>query len=240
VKVVSWNIQFGRDIERAARELTERPALAGAEVLLVQELDEEGAETLARTLGGYEYEYVAASVHPRTGRHFGNAVLASGPLADREVIELPHKARLSGQPRVALKVTTSVDDRTVALCSTHTEIPALGATKRRDQFATLAETASTWPTELAIVGGDFNTMSRRGVRSLAAHFGDAGFAHVSSNAGTTLRRAGRNFTLDHVFARGLVQTASGVVRGTMVGDHAPVWVTLIDPAHGARRRSRPR
>jgi len=239
VKVVTWNIQFGREIEQATRDLTEQASLADTDVLLVQELDEAGAQMLARALGGYHFEYVAASVHPRTGRQFGNAVLSPTPLHDREVIELPHKARFSGQPRVALKVVASIDGVTTALCSTHTEIPALGSAKRQDQFAALADAASAWSTERAIIGGDFNTVSKRGVRSLVARFDEAGFAHVSPRVVATVRRAGRGFTLDHVFARGLTPTVSGVVHDAVASDHSPVWVTLAPTSVTPSRRTPP-
>ncbi len=228
MRIVTWNIRFGEGVEAAIEALTTRDQLRNADAYLLQEMDGPGASTLAAALGCH-HVYAAASVHPRTGRDFGNAVLSPWPLDGGEEIELPHKARVTGQPRIALKATARHDDSDVVLCSIHTETPALGPTRRQEQFAALSRETSTWDTSPAIVGGDFNTVTQRGVRALTATFERVGFAHASVGATTTLRRAGRNFTLDHVFARGLTPVESGVVRQIDASDHAPVWVVLERP-----------
>ncbi len=225
MKVVSWNIMHGLDVEGAIDALSTYDRLCRPDLLLLQEMDEAGTATMADALD-LNYAYAAASVHPKSGRDFGNAILSPFPLIDDWIVELPHKARAGGQPRIAAVAVTRIEGHDVTVCSTHTEIPALSAAKRQEQFATLAAAASRWPTDQVVVGGDFNTVTRKGVRKLVNLFEDVDFSHVSIDAITTLRRIGQNFTLDHLFARGLWPVESGVVRGLDVSDHAPIWVTL--------------
>ncbi|MGI9615300.1 MAG: endonuclease/exonuclease/phosphatase family protein [Acidimicrobiales bacterium] len=223
-RIVSWNIRHGDDVDRAIHLLRDDEQLRDADAIFLQEMDHDGTLAIAEALG-LSHSYATAGPHYRTGRDFGNAVLSPWPLSDEEVIELPHKARIRGQPRVAVKAVATVGDLAVSLSTTHTEIPSLGKKKRDDQVEVLASVAARWPTELAVVGGDFNTVSVKGIRSLTERFAKHGFAHVSSDAVRTLRRVGQDFTLDHVFARGFDAVASGVTR-VEVSDHDPVWVEL--------------
>ena len=137
-------------------------------MLFLQEMDEAGTEAVADALNLY-YVYASASTHPKSGRDFGNAVLSPAPLEARAVIELPHKARVGGQPRIAISAVAHLngsDD--VTLCCSQTEIPALSSTRHQEQFAALASTAADWQTDHVAVGGDFNTVTRKGVRALIA------------------------------------------------------------------------
>lgn len=226
VKVVTWNIQYGNDVDGAIDALSGRDRLAGADALLLQEMDEKGTSAVASALG-YHSVYAAASVHPRTGREFGNAVLSPWPLVASQVIELPHKARLAGQPRIGLMAVARLESTDIALCATHTETAMLGPSRRREQFTVLGQVASKWTTEQVVIGGDFNTVTSRGIRALVTRFDDLGFRHVSLDAVTTQRRTGQGFTLDHIFARGFTPIESGVVRDIDVSDHSPVWVELL-------------
>ncbi len=225
MKVVSWNIVHGIDTDGAVDALRTEDRLTDPDVLLLQEMDEPGTAAIATALD-LHYVYVSASVHPKTGRDFGNAVLSREPLEARLVVDLPHKARVGGQSRNAISAVARFDGYPITLCATHTEIPAMSAAKRLDQFNALASAAEGFATPHVIVGGDFNTVTRKGVRSLIGVFEEANFLHVSIDAVTTLRRIGQDFTLDHVFARGLTPIESGVVHGLDVSDHAPIWAEL--------------
>lgn len=135
-------------------------------------------------------------------------------------------ARVAGQPRIAAKAVAQVAQTPVTVCSAHTEIPALGRARSKEQLLTVSDASDGGETERAVVGGDLNTASRRAVTDLVARFGERGFRHASAAATRTLRRVGRDFTLDHVFIRGLSVTGAGVVRRIDVSDHDPVWVDL--------------
>lgn len=56
LRVVCWNIEFGLRPDIAARELTEHEDLAGADVVLLQEMDRPGSELIADTLG-FDHAY---------------------------------------------------------------------------------------------------------------------------------------------------------------------------------------
>lgn len=225
VRVVTWNIEHGRDSEAAAEVIQNSEHLRGADLLLLQEMDEVGTSSIAAVLG-WEFVYAAASVHTKTGREFGNAIVSRWPLADRRVVLLPHRSRVSGEPRNALAATIDVAGTPLAAYCTHTEIPMLGRSKRRQQTDTVGTAALAGGVDHVVVGGDFNTASKRSTSDLVAGFADRGFTHASASAVNTLRRAGRDFTLDHVFAKGLTAVGAGVVREVAVSDHDPVWVAL--------------
>lgn len=225
MKVVSWNIVHGIDIDGAVEALRSDERLAESDVLLLQEMDEIGVRAVADALG-LHYVYAPASVHPKSGRDFGNAVLTPTPLTEPTVVELPHKAPVGGQPRIAISTTSRIAGRDVALCTTHTEIPAMSTAKRYEQFTVVATTAAAHNTDQVVVGGDFNTVTAKGIRTLVGLFDEVEFRHVSIDAVPTLRRVGQHFTLDHLFARGLWPVESGVVRGLGASDHAPIWAVL--------------
>ena len=223
--VVTWNIQFGVEAGSAAHALDTSPDLHGADVILLQEMDEPGARLIADRLG-LDVVYSAASVHPRTGRDFGNAVLSRRPLRDPGVVELPHTSAIDGQPRIMVHAAIELDGSHLRIGSVHTEVPSLSPPKRRRQFATIGAAVARWDESLRIVGGDFNTLTRRGSGVVSAALEPAGACRVTAEAGPTLRRGGRDFTLDHIYARGLASTSTGMVTGFAASDHRPLWVRL--------------
>ena len=87
--VVTLNIEFGLRIDGARALFARTDRLARANVVLLQEMDPEGTDALAASLG-MQYAYYPADVHPRTGRPFGNAVLSRWPIVHDRKIELPH------------------------------------------------------------------------------------------------------------------------------------------------------
>src|ERR671911_614716 len=62
-RVVTFNVKFARQIERAIRVLREDPALRGADLIALQEMDAEGVERIARALR-MDYVYYPAVRHP--------------------------------------------------------------------------------------------------------------------------------------------------------------------------------
>ncbi len=176
----------------------------------------------------FDYVYGAPGVHPQLGRDFG-AVLARWPLGRPEVLSLSHHAAVRGQARVLVTTPMDIGAERVLVGSVHTEVPSLGSTKRRRQFDEIALAAGEWRWERLVIGGDFNTVTPRGVRVLTDRFAAIGAARVSADAGPSLRRSGREFTLDHVFARGWEPLAAGVIAGITASDHRPLWVELQIP-----------
>lgn len=220
--VVSWNVQYGIEVERAAEALATDPELRAADIILLQEMDEVGTEEVARSID-LNFGYFAAAVHPNTGRKMGNAVLSPWPLRDHGVVALPHKSALRGQARVVVHAAVDVADLQVRACSVHTEVPTLSSAKRLRQVAGIGQAASEWEEDPLIIGGDFNTVTRRGINAVSARLESIGVRRMTDRAGPTLRRGGRDFTLDHIYARSLVGHSSGVVDGRGASDHHPIW-----------------
>ena len=228
MRVVSWNIQYGIESELAAAEIAAAPELRDFDVLLLQEMDEAGTAAIAEALDA-RYAYATAGPHANTGRDFGNAVVTRWPIRRSAEVPLPHRASVSGQPRSATHAVVVVDDREVSAYSVHTEIPSLRLARRIEQFATVARDADWHPIDQVIVGGDFNTVTARGVRALVDTMQTAGLRRVSSTTAPSYRRGGRDLVLDHVFAAGFADATAGVVAGTTASDHAPLWVQLRWP-----------
>lgn len=241
--VSSWNIQFGQLVQPAAEFLASQPDLARTEVLLLQEMDEAGTRYIAERLG-FEWRYAMASVHPQSGRPFGNAVLSRHPIRAHRVIDLPHQARVAGQPRLALVADIDIDGTRIAAASVHTEIPLLEPGRRRDQFGVLSRTLADVPGTPVLVGGDFNTATTLGRRRLRMTMGQFGFAELSYGVGPTLRRHRRNYLLDHIFGRGMVANATGSPDGRVASDHDPIWVDVnidrVDTDDSTTSSERPR
>jgi endonuclease/exonuclease/phosphatase family metal-dependent hydrolase len=228
--VVSWNVQFGVQAAAAAEALLVTPQLQDADVILLQEMDEHGTELVAEALG-IEYVYVPASVHPQTGRNFGNAVLSRWPLTDHGVVFLPYTSSIQGQPRQVVHAVADLGEMRIRACSVHTEVPTLSPPKRRRQFAAISDVARAWEGEPLIIGGDFNTLTRRGIDAVSSRLAPIGVRRVTEGAGPTLRRGGREFALDHIYARSLTPVSCGVVAGLDASDHRPLWVRLTRSAH---------
>lgn len=225
LRVVSWNIQFGVEIDAAIELLRTTSELQDPDVVLLQEMDEVGTSRIAEMLE-LDYVYGAPGPHAQSGRDFGNAVLSPWPMSAPEVLRLPHQAAFRGQERVLVRTTADIDGERVHLGSVHTEVPSLSSPKRRRQFEAIARQATESSDEPFIVGGDFNTLTSRGVEVVTARFVTTGATRVSAGAGPSLRRGGQEFTLDHVFARGMSPLATGVIHGSAASDHRPLWVEL--------------
>jgi endonuclease/exonuclease/phosphatase family metal-dependent hydrolase len=230
--VVSWNIQFGVEHARAAAEIDAADELRDGDIFLLQEMDEEGTAAIAETLGA-GYAFASAAPHQQTGRDFGNAIVSRWPIEMHGEVALPYIAPIGGQPRSATSATVTVDGCDVSAYSVHTEVPTLRLARRIEQFAAVADDVRRRDVPRALVGGDFNTVTERGVRALTETMGAAGLLPLSSRTDASYRGRGRALILDHIFGLGFVVVDHGVVRGTQASDHDPIWVELR-PQDGSR------
>ncbi len=225
LRVASWNIKYGEAVYAAVGTLHAVEVLKSVDVLLLQEMDERGVETIARSLG-LNYVYGSATVRISTGRNFGNAILSPWPLEDVVSLSLPRGNRLMGGNRIVVRATVLIGDVPVQAYSVHTETVTLPWKQRVQQFEHLASAAASWSGEHVVVGGDFNTATRRGVAVLSGLMGEIDLDHVSKGAGSTFQRASRDWPLDHIFARGFSTAEQGVVKDAEGSDHLPLWVRL--------------
>lgn len=219
LRIVTFNIELAQQVDSAIAVLASDPALRGADILLLQEMDQAASRRIADTLGMW-YVYYPAVFRLRTRRDFGNAVLSRWPIVQDRKIVLPHLARIVRSQRVATAATIRVDQSLVRVYSTHLGTMAgVAPSGRRDQLRTILADAEHYPR--VVIGGDLN---------------DAGIGQVARKAGYSwptehgpkTTRLGR---LDHIFLKGLGSPDSGAT-GTIVdvrrsSDHRPVWAIAL-------------
>lgn len=222
LRVVTYNIEVGANVEGAIAVLRDRPELRDADVVLLQEMDEPGVRAVAEALS-LGYVYCPSSHHTKDARDIGTAILSPWPFEERWKVPLPHLARLSGHARSAVGARLRIGERSVRVYSLHlATIVGLSKRQRREQLEAvrLHAAASDDP---VVIGGDFNG------KSMADALSKQGFGWPTRGLGqtSTLLR----FSFDHVLARGLVpadEPSRGVVREVPPGisDHFPVWTVL--------------
>ena len=223
LRVVTYNVQWAKHIDRAINVLENRELLANADIVLLQEMDPEGARRIADALG-MQWVYYPSVIHPKRGLDFGNAVLSRWPIAaDRKLI-LPHIGGIRHAQRIATAVTVLVDSTPVRVYSAHLGTPSeIRPAKRRDQARAILADASTYP--LVIVAGDMNS------HGIGKEFVAQGFSWPTEHNGFTTTF----FNWDHVFLKGFApplatQKSAGIVRDTLqTSDHDPVWAVAQLP-----------
>ncbi len=224
VRVITWNIKFGENIDTAITELTEVETLQEADFILLQEMDEGGVEKLAQTLQ-YNYVYFPASVHTHHHRNFGNAILSKWPLSHPAKLILPHKNPKNDQIRIAARAVAAVGRQEILIYSVHTETFWLEPAKRYAQFDALAADMDD-RYDTVIVGGDFNTLTAGSIEILEERLAQAQLKRMSSNAGVTFTGGDMDLISDHIFARGMTALETAAWPHTQASDHFPVWVLL--------------
>jgi len=227
-RVVSFNVAYAVEIDKAIAVLRRTPELQGADVLALQEMDAPGAERIASALG-FNSVYFPSGVHPKHGRDFGCAVLSPWPLEAPGKVLLPRGARVSGLRRAATAATVVRGGQRVRVYSVHLPAPlSVSGGSRREQLRVLADDAARHEGP-ALVVGDFNTHD--GVAALAL----AGFSWPTREMGATTRFSFLglgllNLAYDHVLVRGLDAVATGVIQDNAgASDHKPIWALLAPP-----------
>lgn len=214
LKVVTFNVQFALQIDRAVTVLRSTPALRDADVVLLQEMDAPGTARIAASLGMF-YVYYPATLHPLSGRDFGEAILSRWPIMDDAKIILPHPSRFQHTQRIAVGATILAGGVPVRVYSTHLgTISDVSWASRRDQLTAILADAEHYPR--VILGGDFNN---HGVGRFAV---ERGFLWPTEHGPrtTTLGR------FDHIFVKGLALPGaafSGTENNGGASDHRPVW-----------------
>lgn len=220
--VVVMNAHFATQMDSAIALVQGNESLKSADVLLMQEMDEPAARAVAASLGMY-YVYYPATLHPLTGRDFGNAVLSRYRLTDDRKVVLPHLARFRNTARIAVGATIHVGGRPIRLYSVHiATVVDNGPNARRAQVEAVLADADSAAT--VIIGGDFNSSSVAGVAL------ERGYEWPTRNIGRTKAL----WSIDHVLVKGTLSTDTslmGTVKDTHgASDHRPVWIHVtVDP-----------
>jgi endonuclease/exonuclease/phosphatase family metal-dependent hydrolase len=223
LRVVTFNIAFARELDRALALIRSNVAFQGLDILMLQEMDAAGVERIAKELG-LNYVYYPSAVHPKYDREFGSAILSPWPLTEYKKIPLPHAAFLTRASRAVTSAVVQRGNLRVRAYTVH--LPAPGGVsydQRQEQVRVMAADAAR-SGDSVVIGGDFNG------RAVGGWFRDAGFLWLTEKLPGTARGFGRWWSYDHVFARGLRPVASGPASGTVdpagASDHRAVWVVL--------------
>jgi len=224
IKVITWNVKFSEEIDEALADLENIEKLKEADIILLQEMNEEGVDKIAKSLE-YNYVYYPASIHTHHGKNFGNAVLTKMQISDSQKIVLPYQNPKNGQKRIAVRATIVIGEYKVFVYSVHTETFWLSSRQREVQLDYLINNIGL-ESKYVIIGGDFNTIIPKSVVNLEKRFGRFGFERASKSAGPTVEVGVFRFTMDHIFTRNMIVLETGVRSETKASDHSPLWAML--------------
>jgi endonuclease/exonuclease/phosphatase family metal-dependent hydrolase len=219
IKIVSFNVEFALQVDSALKVLTTEPALRGADIILLQEMDGPATRHIARQLGMW-YVYYPSTRHFLYQRDFGNAVLSRWPIVEDARIALPHNARVWRTARTATAATVRMDTIVLRVYSTHLGTYVnITNEQRREQMQTILADAQRY--QRVILGGDMNDPT---VGSLAHEQGYL----WPTREGPPTATIGR---LDHIFFKGLF-SPDNAAAGTILdvrsaSDHRPVWAVVL-------------
>ena len=218
VRIVSFNIEYGRQTHRAAEVLSTAKPLRDADIIFLQEMNAYATRYLADSLH-MRYVYYPAIYNRVMKRDIGNAVLSRWPITSDAKLILPGRSRYAKTQRIATAATINVNGRSIRVYATHLGTPAdLGWKDRAEQLQGIFQDAAQYP--LVVIGGDMNSAD---VGKVAR---DAGYLWPTD----TIPQSNSFGRLDHFFVRGLrVLSTQGVgthrVPST-ISDHSPIWIRL--------------
>ena len=219
IRVVTFNVKFAEHVDRAIDLLGSTTPLEDADIIALQEMDEPGTRRIAAALG-MAYVYYPATVHPGTGRDFGNAILSRWPITDDRKLILPRLARFGRTQRAAVAGTVLVGGAPVRVYSVHLGTGVTtGPKNKRDQVQTVLSDAASY--EHVIIAGDMNS------HKVGELFRTRGYAWPTEHQPHT----DHFFNWDHIFLQGLQlrdSGSTGVVHDNHgASDHRPVWAVLV-------------
>jgi endonuclease/exonuclease/phosphatase family metal-dependent hydrolase len=244
LRVVSFNVHYGRDVARIAAEISANRHTREADVLLLQEIEsypgDRRAEALAERLGMH-VAYAPARAKGK-GTH-GLAILSRYSLRDLEILRLPaYELGWGGtRRRIAMAATLDWNGSDVRVVNVH-----LDTRLTKDQrFAQMRPVlASTGAHERVVIGGDVNTISCLGALLPGVPICLPGLSQgpafdafmVRHGFLTPFRGIGGTGPLyqrlDGIFTRGLNVTAYDKEDEIGVSDHIPVWADVSLPQQG--------
>jgi endonuclease/exonuclease/phosphatase family metal-dependent hydrolase len=244
LRVVSFNIKLARDIDRALEALRQ-PELAGADILLLQEMDLAGTERISCALGR-SFIFYPAALHPSTGRPlrpFGVAMLSPWPIADDRKLLLSPLSGRDAARKTAMAATVVVAGRPVRVVNVHLQVglSTRGFLLELDEALVGAEGAGS-PEFPLIVAGDFNTNTNALLHELAEKARSRGLTSaLPQGVGTVAVGPMAMWQLDHILFAGLGPAGTNAaLRGPRKGsDHFPIRADLIFQGPLARAAKQP-
>jgi endonuclease/exonuclease/phosphatase family metal-dependent hydrolase len=233
LRVVTYNVH-GISGGAIARALRSDPALAGADVVLMQEVSSFGPCSAACAAGE---ELGLASLfapgHQQDGGTSGVAILSRWPLRDPQVIELPYRhAVMNSARRIALAATIDTAEGPLRLIAVHLE-NRINPAARVSQLAPALAHARAFEGAV-ILGGDMNTSPFLWLghllpipaglqgRRLDAAARAAGLETPVADVAATSQWL--DMRLDAIYTRGVTTSAHGVAVAVRASDHLPLWM----------------
>ena len=238
-----------RHIKRAARALSDGLRLPPADIVALQEADNETiraggihvARELARELQ-MNYAHAAINIprdeEPKSNKWYldfeehiaptdkgetGVAMLSRLPLLDVERVDLPW-TQCAWRPRLALAATVRAGQQSIRIFNSHID-PHASTEEQIEQHAAVLALADKTDSP-TIVLGDFNTLTRKSCVRVRGFLEERGYVSPLPTGLATWRAGLIRLHPDWIFLRGLGVTRWGVARPLGVSDHWPVWVEL--------------
>jgi len=238
IKLISYNIRWrsGDDLKELIKALREDPALSGASILALQEVDRHKkrsgncntAKVLADELGLHYAWAAPPSPNANDEEETGVALLSVYPLSDVTRIVLPNPGP-NKRRRVALGATVEIENRKWRVYSAHTET-RIAVGKKMEQFKAVLDDLANYPAQMpAIIMGDLNTWEPNAGGQTRKLFSDAGMKTPFGSDATLNRRVlfvPIPLKLDWVWLRGLEASSFGINRKLDVSDHFPLWANV--------------
>lgn len=222
---ISYNIGYALNIDQAISDIKQIKSQRGLDILLLQEMDEAGMEQIAGGLR-LNYVYYPAAVESTYRKNFGNAVLSRWPIVDSRKLILPHISFSNRMKRIATRATIRIHGEDIFAYSIHTE-PVFILPQYKEAQCTHVLNDMDPESRLVIVGGDFNSFTRKGIEKLEGHYRNTGFERASRGSGYTFVRWGITMSPDHIFTKGFAVKDQGKFAEAAASDHLPIWVMLV-------------
>jgi endonuclease/exonuclease/phosphatase family metal-dependent hydrolase len=222
--VVTWNLHHAEKLEQVIQTLEDGVELRDADILLLQEVDLAGVETIAQRLQ-YNYVYYPAFFSRRYQKEFGNAILAQWPLSNPDKIALPNALPGWLESRNSASATMLLDGRDIHIYSVHLDYTWMLLKRGESQVEYLSRVAGG-EDNFIILGGDFNTWTPLSIAILDDRMDKIGLKRLTKGTGYTFEWSGLKLTLDHIFSKAVLDYQAGVYRQTNASDHYPVWADI--------------
>lgn len=229
LRVVTFNIRKAEKIELATAELQQLQKEKNIDVFLLQEMDEQGAAAIAKSLN-LNYLYIPVVYKSSSKKDVGNAILTNGTIDCPEKLLLPHAKPLSKSRRLVTIAEVTLHQEKILVYSVQTETVVMSRKKRMDQVEAILEHLRLQAPnyKYVLIGGDFNTLFTKSSKLATDKFRRNGFDWPTATVGTTAR-AFFGFIKprhDYIFSKGLKPMNATKMEESKSSDHFPVLATF--------------
>ncbi|MEO8171699.1 MAG: endonuclease/exonuclease/phosphatase family protein [Sediminibacterium sp.] len=229
LNVVTFNIKKAIKIQLAIDELQQLEKTKKIDIYLLQEMNEQGVETIAKALH-LNYLYIPIAYDKSDKKNIGNAILTKGTIDYPEKLILPHAKWQNRQRRDVTIGEVNIHQKKILVFSAHTETVAMSRSDRGDQVDSLIKRGKMLlpKYKYVLIGGDFNTLFPKDVQMVVEKFKSNGFDWSTSQVGTTARGMlglvkPKN---DYLFSKGFTLTNAYTLYSSRSSDHFPVLATF--------------